>query len=48
MEEMPPEIPKPQESCKLFGRHYQPLEGKRLFHVVDALLKRPAQVICEL
>lgn len=48
MEEMPPEPPKTLTPNDPFGTHFHALENTRLFHVVDATLKRPAQMVHEL
>ena len=48
MEEMPPEAPKSKTPNDPFEEHFHALENTSLFHVVDATLKRPAQVVHEL
>ena len=48
MENIPPDIPNAAEPEDSFKTHFQPLENKTLSHVVDASLKRPAQMVYEL
>ncbi len=48
MKNQPPDIPKAAEPEDSFKTHFRPLENKTLSHVVDATLKRPAQMVCEL
>jgi hypothetical protein len=49
MEEHPPQLPKPiNQIPDPFAASYEPLENLRMTGVVDATLKRPAQVVHEL
>jgi hypothetical protein len=48
MEENHPELLKSQEPHDPFKSQFKKLESTRLFHVVDATLKRPAQMVHEL
>lgn len=49
MEEMPPALPStPRKTNDSFAEQFQPLENAHLFPVVDAVLKRPSQVVYEL
>jgi hypothetical protein len=49
MEELPPELPKAyRKTGDPFAENFQALENKHLFGVVDATLKRPAQMVHEL
>ena len=48
MENQNPELPNPHKPSDPFETHFKALEDTRLFHVVDATLKRPSQMVYEL
>lgn len=45
MEAMPPELPSSPKVSDPFETHFRAPESSRFFHVVDAALKRPAQIV---
>ena len=48
MENQVPELPKPPKPDDPFETHFQAMGDVRLFQIVDATLKRPAQMVHEL